>query len=67
MRRVDDDLACRIQAMRIKVEREVTRLLDDHMAEHYPTESKFWSHAMRCSIEVASWPEWMRKRCYSQD
>ena len=62
----DRKLALKLRRMREAYEAEKARLLDEHVAEHYPDRTPFWTCAKRASIEVASWPAWKRRRCYAQ-
>ena len=67
MKPADKALSEKLRTLREAYELEQRTLLDEHMAEHYADTSVLWAHARRASIEVASWPAWKRRRCYSQD
>jgi hypothetical protein len=62
----DQATANKLRKLRETYEAERSRILDDHMAKHYPGKDGLWIRAVRASIEVESWPEWKRRACYAQ-
>jgi len=60
MNKADKEVAAKISAMRSAAEAEVARLLDEHLAKHYPALSPFWKGVTRAAIETESWPAWKR-------
>lgn len=67
MEKHDVKLSNQLRFLREAYETEKARLLDEHMRKHYANTGPLWTQCKRASIEVASWPEWKRRRCYSQD
>lgn len=61
----DKKLANKLRKLREAYEAKQQRLLDEHMEAHYPSSSPFWRFVRQNSIEVASWPEEKRRRCYA--
>ena len=67
MEKHDVELAEKLRTLREDYEAKAEQLLDEHMHKHYANTGPLWTQCKRASIEVASWPEWKRRRCYSQD
>ena len=67
MNKADEDVADQLRLLREAYEAVSKRLLDEHMERHYKNVgSPRWRHAMRCSIEVASWTAEKRRMCFAQ-